>query len=322
MDAPDWRAVRLHGSFGRRWFVVIAAAVVAGCGSGGAEGAIPDETASGAASVQAVDDAGRTVTLAKPAERIISLVPAATETLVALGGIDLLVGRTDFDDPELDHLPSVGQGLTPSVEVLASLRPDLVIAWEEAGTARVRPRLESLGIAVFAVATQDTAGVFANVERFGRLTARADDAARLAAELRQELELVRASVDGRARPSVLYLIGLDPPMIAGPAVFISEIMEVAGGDNVFADATAAWPQISLEEILRRRPDVVILPADGAGSMSVDRLTATPGWRELAASGTTRFHALPTDVLHRPGPSIVAAARQLRGAIHPDLAASQ
>src|SRR5690606_10626055 len=152
------------------------------------------------------------------------------------------------------------------------------------------------------VATQDTAGVFANVERFGRLTARADDAARLAAEVRQELELVRASVDGRARPSVLYLIGLDPPMIAGPAVLISEIMEVAGGDNVFADATAAWPQVSLEEILRRRPDVVILPADGAGSMSVDRLTATPGWRELAASGTTRFHTLPTDVLHRPGPS--------------------
>ncbi len=322
MDAPDWRAVRLGRPFRRWWFVVIAAAVIAGCGAGGAERTTPDEASAATASIQVVDDAGRTVTLAKPAERIISLVPAATETLVALGGADLLVGRTDFDDPELDHLPSVGQGLTPSVEVLSSLRPDLVVAWEEAGTARVRLQLESLGIAVFAVATQDTAGVFANVERLGRLTARDDEAAGVAVEMRYELEQVRASVEGRKRPTVLYLIGVDPPMIAGPGTFISEVIGIVGGENVFADATAIWPQVSLEEILRRKPDIVILPADGAGSMSVDRLTATPGWRELATSGATRFHALPPDVLHRPGPSIVAAARQLRGAIHPDLAASQ
>src|SRR5690606_25566160 len=134
----------------------------------------------------------------------------------------------------------------------------------------------------------DTAGIFSNVERLGRLTGRIDEATDLAGRMRSDLEAVRASVKGHARPSVLYLIGLDPPMVAGPGVFISEILEVAGGRNAFADATADWPQVSLEEVLRRRPEVVILPADGAGSMSIQRLIASPGWRELANSGATRF----------------------------------
>src|SRR5690606_7655811 len=143
--------------------IALMTALVAGCGTGDGEArarATADRTLASSDAIQVVDDAGRTITLGVPATRIISLVPAATETLVALGAIDLLVGRTDFDDAEVGHLPSVGQGLTPSVEVVASLRPDLVVAWEEAGISRVRPRLEALGIPVFAVATQDTAGIF------------------------------------------------------------------------------------------------------------------------------------------------------------------
>src|SRR5690606_32823541 len=156
-----------------------------------------------------------------------------------------LVGRTDYDDAALAYLPSVGGGLTPSLELLASLRPALVIAWEEAGAARLRPRLEALGIAVFAVTTSDTAGIYANIERFGRLTGRTEAAQRLAAEMRRELMAVSASAAGREHPGVLYMIGLDPPMIAGPNLFIGEILEVAGGRNVFADATAPSPQMSL-----------------------------------------------------------------------------
>jgi iron complex transport system substrate-binding protein len=271
--------------------------------------------------VEAVDDAGRTIRLAEPARRIVSLMPAATETVIALGAESLLVGRTDYDDAALAHLPSVGGGLTPSVELLVSLRPDLVIAWEEAGAARIRPRLEALGIAVFAVATRDTAGIFANVERFGRLTGESGRAERLAAEMRRELAAVSASVAGREPPAVLYMIGLDPPMVAGPNLFIGEIVEVAGGRNIFADATAPSPQISLEEIVRRQPEIVLIPAAGASSISIERLASTPGWRELIESGETRFHALPPDVLHRPGPSVVAAARLLRDVIHPEMAVS-
>ncbi|MEX2570149.1 MAG: cobalamin-binding protein [Gemmatimonadota bacterium] len=290
----------------------------------GCDAAVDEQVPLGGApgGVEAVDDLGRTVRLDGPATRIVSLLPGATETLVALGAGDRLVARTDYDDdPALAHLPSVGGGLTPSIELLASLRPDLVVAWEEAGAARTRPRLEALGIPVFSVTTQDTAGIFANVERFGRLVGLPERADSLAAAMRSELDAVRASVAGRERPTVLYMIGLDPPMVAGRSVFIGEVLEVAGGRNVFADVSAPSPRVSLEEIVRRRPDLVLLPASGASSLPVERLRELPGWRDLS-QGTTRFEPLPADVLHRPGPSVVEAARVLRDVIHPDLAAPQ
>lgn len=265
-----------------------------------------------------IDDAGRTLTLARPAARIISLLPAVTETLVAMGATDLLVGRTDYDIG-IDHLPSVGGGLTPSLEMIASLRPDLVVAWEESAGARIRPRLEELGIAVFAAQTRDTADIFFNIDRLGQLTGRVESADSLADWIRSEFEAVRASVAGRSSPRVLYLVGLDPPIVAGPNLFIGEVLEVAGGNNVFADVKDASPQMSLEEIVRRRPEVVLLPASGTAAASIDRLVASPGWSELYRSGGTRFEAMPPDVLHRPGPSIVDGAWLLRDAIHPDLA---
>src|SRR5690606_22611718 len=112
----------------------------------GSMGSVEASTGRAVAGVEAIDDAGRLVRLEGPAERVISLLPAVTETLVAMGAGDRLVARTDYDTGRLEHLPTVGGGLTPSLELLASLRPDLVIAWEEAGVTRVRPRLEELGI--------------------------------------------------------------------------------------------------------------------------------------------------------------------------------
>jgi ABC-type Fe3+-hydroxamate transport system substrate-binding protein len=276
----------------------------------------PQTAASLAGAVATRDDAGRTVRLAAPARRIVSLLPATTETLVALGAADLLVARTDHDtDPAVADLPSVGGGLTPSLERIASLRPDLVIAWEEAGTARIRPRLEELGIAVFAVQTRDTAGIYANIERFGHLTGREASADSLAAAMRGELVAVARSVQSSAHPSVLYVIGLEPLLIAGPRLFIGEVLEVAGGRNAFPEVTAHSPQVSMEEVVRRRPDVVLLPSGGDSLAVLRRIRGTPGWRELMVEGGSRFELLPHDILHRPGPSIVPAAQALRRAIH-------
>lgn len=266
------------------------------------------------------DDVGRTVALATPAERIISLLPATTETLVALGARDRLVARTDYDDPALADLPSVGGGLTPNLETVASLRPDLVVAWEEAGTARIRPRLEELGIEVFAVQTRDTADIYANVRRLGTLIGEEARAASLAARLRAGLDSVRASVEGLPSPGVLYLAGNDPPFVAGPNLFIGQMVEVAGGRNVFPELEDESPQMSVEEIVLRQPDLVLMASAADGDVAA-RLVAQPGWSELARSGT-RFQALPADVLHRPGPSMVEAAKLLRDAIHPDWRAAR
>src|SRR5690606_10820233 len=113
--------------------------------------------------------------------------------------------RTDYDEnPQLSELPSVGGGLTPSLELLASLRPDLVIAWEEAGAARIRPRLEALGIPVYADRTRDTTGIFSSIYRIGHLLGRDTEADSLAGAIRRELDAVRESVRDLDRPAVVY----------------------------------------------------------------------------------------------------------------------
>lgn len=300
---------------------VVGAALFALAFAACGEGAAPRRDAAAPpaeGSVSRTDDGGRAVRLARPARRIVSLVPSATETLVALGARDRMVGRTDFDAGlGVDSLPSVGGGLDPSLERLAALRPDLVIGWETDGRAELRDRLVALGIPVFSVATEDTADVFRSIANLGALTGEARAADSLAASIRAELDAVRASVAGKARPSVFYLVWNDPPMTAGPRTFVAELIGVAGGQTVFPDVEALWPQVAMEEIVRRQPDVVVVPVGEAGAAKVEELRAASGWRELSAFREGRAVTVPTEVLNRPGPKIGEAARLLARAIHPE-----
>ena len=281
----------------------------------------PDTAPPADSAVTVVDDAGRTVRLPRPARRVVSLIPSATEVLLALGAGDRLVGRTDFDHgPGVDSLPSVGGGMTPSIEAVAALRPDLVLGWETKGDQATRRRLEELGIPVFAVEVDDTVGVFRTVASLGRLTGRAGAADSLAAGLRRELAEVRASVAGRPEPTVFFLVWNDPPMTAGAGTFISQVLGVAGGRNVFADVAGEWPNVAPEEIVRRQPDFVVLPqGEKGGAHDVDLLRRSPGWRELRAMREGRIVTIDSELMNRPGPRLGEAARTLRDRLHPDAA---
>lgn len=267
--------------------------------------------------VSVVDDAGRTVRLARPARRIVSLLPAGNEALLALGAGDRIVGRTRYDEmPELAGLPSVGGGLDPSLEALAALRPDLVLAWEPPGGSRVRARLEELGIAVLALETRDTAAIFRTIHNLGHLSGRGAAADSLARHVRARLDSVRASVPPGPRPRVLYVVSVDPPMLAGTDNFLAELIGVAGGEPVGVSAghKGHSPQVSREELLRIRPDVVVLPVGEDPTASVERLRAEPGWREMPAVREGRVVTVPADLMNRPGPEIGESARVLRDAI--------
>lgn len=268
--------------------------------------------------VAATDDNGRTVRLAGPARRVVSLVPSATETLLALGARERVVGRTRYDtDPRIADVPSVGGGLDPSVETLLSLRPDLVISWDAGKSPGLRERLEQAGIAVFEVETTDTADVFRNIERLGSLIGRRPASDSLAAAIRLDLRAVRAAVAGRRRPSVLYVVWSDPPTTAGPNTFITQVIGLAGGRTIFPDLRADWPQVSMEEIVRRQPELVLLPVGENRRHSLRRLLDAPGWRELEAVREGRIVEVPADLLSRPGPHLAQAARAMRAALHPD-----
>ena len=300
---------------------------VAACGDGAREtprtrvGGAPAATVR-AAGVEITDDGGRVVRLATPARRVISLIPSATETLVALGAADRVVGRTRYDvAPEIASRPSVGGGLDPSVEAIVGLRPDVVIGWENDKRQAVREKLTAVGVPVVSLRTDDTTDVFRNVATLGRLTGRDSAAAALQRSLRAELDEVRRSVAGRPTPSVFYVVFNDPPMTAGPQTFIGQLIGLAGGRSAFPEVRQPWPTVSMEELVRRQPDVVVLPVGEFVSNAADRLRGRAGWRELRAVRDGRVVTVPANLANRPGPHLGEAARALRAALHPELAAT-
>lgn len=273
-----------------------------------------DAPEGGSPGVAVVDASGTRVELARPATRIVSLVPAATETLFDLGAGEVVVGRTRYDnEPHLAHVTSVGGGLDPSLETIVALHPDVVVAFETAGGSRFRGRLEQLGVPVFTLEARDTGDVFVNIERLGALIGREADAGTLSDRIRSELRAIAAEAPVGQRPRALHVASIDPAIIPGAGTYISQLISVAGADPVDPGVGPGtdWPQVSLESLVAAEPDVVILPVGGDPASSVERLRTAPGWRELAAVREGRIAVVSTDLVSRPGPRLAEIARALR-----------
>ena len=266
--------------------------------------------------VAVVDDAGRDVILPAPARRVISMIPAQTEIIGVLAGTDVLVARTQWDtDPSLQHLPSVGNALNPSVEWLAAQRPDLIIVWPDGQSRDIVRRLTDIGIPVYASRVESVDEIRRMIRRLGTLLGTEARADSLVASLDGELEAVRQAVAGRAEPGVLYLLSVEPPMAAGPGSFVDDLITLAGGHNIFADAAQAWPTVSLEEIVRRQPDIIIRPGMRALEDPLAGIAGRPGWRDLAAVGSGRIHGVDPDLFNRAGITVTQTARELARYFH-------
>jgi iron complex transport system substrate-binding protein len=303
----------------RRRTLATALALLASACSGGDRDAAGDRARPAADRAAVVDATGRAVRLGRPPVRIVSLVPAATDLVVALGASERLVGRTRYDvGPEVAHLPSVGGGLDPSVEALLALHPEVVIVWGTTTPSATRARIDEAGVPTFAVRSEDTTDVFTTTGRLGRLLGRDSAAALLTGRLRAELDAVRRSVAGRPAPTVLYVVSSTPPTTAGPATFIGQLIGVAGGRLLFPEVRELWPTVAIEEIVRRQPDVIVLPHGADPATSVASLRGLAGWRELRAVREGRVVTVPAELMGRPGPRLGAAAALLRDALHPDL----
>ncbi|MCY3545238.1 MAG: helical backbone metal receptor [Gemmatimonadetes bacterium] len=266
------------------------------------------------AAVSVVDDTGRTVALAAPARRVFSVIPSLTESVTAIDP-GVLVARTRFDRaPVLAHLPSLGGTIQPNLEALAGLEPDLVITWADESQRAVGERVDALGIPVYRAEVQTIADVRGHLRRLGTLLGRAERAAALVDSLDLALESVAAAVQGREPVDVYYSVWHDPPQTTGPGTFIDEVIEHAGGRNIFADAGRSWPRVSIEAILRRDPDVLVIARHAPDAPGAPWLEA-PGWRELRAVRTGRYLMVDGDLFNRPGPRVADAARKLARFLH-------
>jgi iron complex transport system substrate-binding protein len=119
----------------------------------------------------------------------------------------------------------------------------------------------------------------------------------------------------RSRRSVFYVVYNDPPMTTGPGTFIDQLLDIAGADNVFRDATSQWPTVSLEEVVKRDPDIVVLPVGEMSAQVGERLRSTAGWRDLRAVKNGCIAMVDADLVNRPGTNVALAARRLEVLLH-------
>jgi iron complex transport system substrate-binding protein len=239
-----------------------------------------------------------------------------TEIVFALGAGDRVVGvcgQCNYP-PAVERLPRVGGYLSPSVEAVIAARPDLVAVVPSPGNREAVRAVERAGIRVLVVQDHTLADLWASIRTLADALVLGDAGARLVEDLQHGLDAIRARVDGVPRRRVLLVVGHKPLVVAGGGTLQDELLAIAGGDNVAADVGQSWPQLSLEMVVARAPDVIIDTAMGteAGSQSLfGSLDTVPAVRE------GRVVTVPADALYRAGPRVVEAAAALARAIHPE-----
>jgi iron complex transport system substrate-binding protein len=296
---------------------IAVAALVAAPSAASAQRTIANvRDAQAAAPVSIVDDAGITLRLPHAAARIISLIPSVTETLIAIGATREIVGRTRYDvAPEVAHVATIGGTIDPSVEAVVALHPDVVISWEHERRLRARERLTALGVPVLSLRTEDTTDAFRVFERLGALTGHKAEATALADRVHADFHAVARARVGRPSPVVFYVVYNDPPMTTSPATFIGQLIGLAGGTLAFPEHGPLWPTVSIEALVKRQPDVIVLPVGERGVITLEKLRSSPGWQDLAAVREGRVVTVPSNLVNRPGPRLGDAARVLFDAIH-------
>ena len=264
------------------------------------------------------DDWGRTVALAAPAQRIVSLSPSSTEILFAIGAGPRLVGRTDYCDwpPAARAVPSVGNGMQPSVEAVVARRPDLVVLYASAANRAAVQGLTALGIPVAVLKLDLGADVVRAARRLGILTGEADAADSLVAAFDASLGAVRARIAAQpGRRPLLYVdVWASPPMTVGRGSYLSQVLEAAGAVNSFGDLGASAATVSLEAIASRDPDAVLVLAPD--TLHPPDLAARPGWTTVRAVREGRVLVVDASLYGRPGPRMPLAAQDLARRIAP------
>lgn len=241
--------------------------------------------------------------------RVISLAPSVTDTIVALGHADRLVGVTRFDtSPEVTKVPRVGGFLDPSPEAVVALQPDLVLWMTDGAAFPVVKRIASLGAPVLAIPIVGVADVLAAARIVGEALGDPAGGERLARSLRDAVAAARERAAGRRPVRVLFVVGRDPLVVAGPGSYPDELVRIAGGDDVVG-GDRPWPVYSLERAIADDPALVI---DGAIEEPVDgihRLDAIPAVKRGSV------YRLRDDTALRPGPRLVRALDELGRALH-------
>lgn len=261
------------------------------------------------------DDYGAPLDTTRAAQRIVSLNPTTTEILFALGAGDRVVGRSHWDQwpAEAQRVPEVGDAIRPSVERVLAARPDLVVLYASGDNRDAAAALANAGVNVAAIRVDRIADFSRALTLLGALTGKSREASATADSVKRSLDAVRAeSARAPTRPTVFIHVWDNPLMAIGGGSFMSELVEIAGGHNIYADRSEPSLVISFEDLLARNPDVVL-----AGPATAAQLRENPRWKALAAFRNHHVLTYDTMLVARPSVRLGEAARSLEHPLHPE-----
>ena len=263
------------------------------------------------------DETGRSLRLPDHPHRIVCLAPSITDTVYAIGGGADVAGITDFTmyPPEARQKPSIGGVLRPSLERVAVLHPDLAIGIAQFNDADSIRGIERLGVPVFLVNPSGLAGLYRSIGSVGRALGRETEAAALVERLRQRERRVREQAALiKTHPTVFFTVSLSPCITAGRGAFITELLEAAGAHSVTADMPQEWLHLSIEAVVARQPEFVLILRDAP--FGLQQMRERAGWRSLDAVRAGRVLRVD-DRMQYPSPVAFDAleefAREFRAA---------
>jgi cobalamin transport system substrate-binding protein len=268
---------------------------------------------------EVVDEAGRTVRIPQPVQRIVSLAPSLTETVYALGLQDRLVGDTDYCDyPEdAQRKTKVGGAINPNLEEIAALRPDLVLMTKSLNRLDTVHALDTLGIPTYATDPHTVEDIVASTKRLADVLGAREAGTALGLDLEHQLNKLKQRLAPLAPRRVFFIVWPEPLMSIGKDTFIADALRWAGAVSI-VDSAQGWPEVNLEEVVKLQPDYLVV-ATGHGenlAHDLEAYSTLPGWRLLEALRNGRV-AVISDAVNRPAPRIIFAIEELARQLHPE-----
>jgi iron complex transport system substrate-binding protein len=265
------------------------------------------------------DETGRSIRLPVPIRRVVSLAPSMTESIYALGMDDLLVGDTDYCDypAAAAKKHKVGGAINPSLEEIAALKPDVVLVTKGLNRLDTVQALERLGIAAYATDPHTIDEIRGSVLRLAEVLGNRAAGEVLDNELLRKETDLQQRLQSSALKRVLFVVWTNPLISIGRHTFIADALSHAGAVSV-VESSQDWPQMSLEEMVRLQPEVLVFASNHSEGVSRDMeaLAKRPGWNQLDAVKYRRF-AVISDAVNRPAPRLLSAVEDLARQLHPE-----
>ena len=263
------------------------------------------------------DDFGDTIVIGQTPRRVVSLNPATTEIVFAIGAGDRLVGRTHWDlyPAAASKVPDLGSGIRPNVEAVLGARPDLVLLYASIDNRPAAARLRAAGIKTLSLKIDHIADFHRAVRLVGLLLGDSAKAATVSDSVQRTLDRVRSVTAGLPTPTVFWHIWDAPLITIGAGSYMSELITIAGGRNVYGDMTAVSPTVAIEDVIRRNPRYLIAGPEGAAKIKAD-----PHWSATSAVREGRVLVVDTALVGRPAVRLGEAALEMATLLHPETAA--